>query len=529
MNYFSLLSRRAFTPSRTSFVSLFPRSTFASCSAVRVTTTTPSSLPLATTRRPTTITSSSPFQQYNLQTSIFTRYYTSTMAETDFDYVVIGGGSGGIGSARRAAQYGAKVALIEKAALGGTCVNVGCVPKKVMYNTGAVGEAIHDAKGYGYSVSGVSFDWPTIKEKRDAYVKRLNGIYERNLGNSKITTFNGWGKLVGDGKVDVGGKVISAKHILVATGGYPTVPSVPGADLGITSDGFFELKEQPKKVAVIGAGYIAVELAGILNSLGTETTQVIRNPSFLRTFDLALQETLMEEMKNAGVNIVPSSSLKALEKAEDGSKTIVTTDDRRLEGFDEVIFAIGRTPIVNDLGLLAAGVELTERGFIKVDKFQNTSASGVYAVGDVCGSFLLTPVAIAAGRQLSERLFNGKTNAHLVYDDIPTVVFSHPPIGTVGLTEKEALAKFGEDKVKIYRSRFTNMYHAMTERKTASMYKLVCAGEEEKVVGMHIIGIGSDEIMQGFGVAIKMGATKADFDNCVAIHPTAGEELVTMR
>ena len=381
-----------------------------------------------------------------------------------------------------------------------------------MFNAGTIAEALHDASGYCYSVSSDwSFDWTKIKEKRDAYVKRLNGIYERNLGNSKITVLEGWGKLLGDGKVDVDGKVVSGKHILIATGGYPTVPDVPGADLGITSDGFFELEKQPKKVAVIGAGYIAVELAGILKALGSDVSQLIRNPSFLRTFDHTLQAALLEEMDKAGVDVVKSTSVKALEKSDSGAITIVTTEDKRLEGFDSVIWAIGRKPITDGIGLEAAGVEM-EGQFIKVDKYQNTSASGVYAVGDVCGRFLLTPVAIAAGRRLSERLFNGKTDDHLVYEDIPTVVFSHPPIGTVGLTENEAKEKYGEDKLKIYNSKFTNMYHSMTERKTSSVYKLICVGEKEKIVGMHIIGIGSDEIMQGFGVAIKMGATKADFD-----------------
>lgn len=445
-----------------------------------------------------------------------------------FDYLVIGAGSGGIASARRAASYGVKTAIIESARLGGTCVNVGCVPKKVMFNTATLNEFIHDAKNYGFSIPSVEFNWATIKEKRDAYVARLNGIYKSNLENSGITIFQGRALFKSPKEVVLDdGTEISADRILIATGGRPSIPSVPGANFGITSDGFFELEHQPKKVAVVGAGYIAVELAGILNALGSKVSMLIRHEQVLRNFDAIIRDNLMQEMTNAGITFHKGVEVQSVEKSND-LLTITTKTGDKLDGFDTLIWAIGRTPNV-ELELEKAGVKLDSHGFIQADEYQTTSTPSIFALGDVCGKWLLTPVAIAAGRRLAERLFNNKTNLKLDYVNIPTVVFSHPPIGTVGLTEEEAEKKFGRENLKIYTSKFTNMYHAVTERKTSTAMKLVTVLPDEKIVGLHSIGIGSDEMLQGFAVAVKMGATKQDFDDTVAIHPTASEEFVTMR
>jgi len=450
------------------------------------------------------------------------------MPEHEFDLFVIGAGSGGIASARRAAEYGAKVGIAEYTRLGGTCVNVGCVPKKVMWNTATMAEHIEDAKDYGFSTGSVSFDWKTIKEKRDAYIKRLNGIYETNLGKSDVTLFRGNAKFTDVNTIQVNDDIIRAKHVIIASGGQPRMPKIPGAEHAISSDGFFELETLPARSVIVGAGYIAVELAGILNALGSKTSLVIRHKNFLRTFDEDLQTCLMEETEAAGVNVVRENNAKEIIKNDDGSFTFVTKEGTSID-CDIVLFAIGRTPNT-DLNLEAAKVELDSHGFIRADKFQNTSQENTYALGDVCGKALLTPVAIAAGRRLAARLFLGMKDSHLDYDMIPTVVFSHPPLGTIGLTEAEAKEKFGAEYIKTYTSKFTPMYHSMTERKPKTFMKLVClTTEDERVVGLHCMGLGCDEMIQGFGVAMKMGATKKDFDNCVAIHPTSSEEFVTMR
>ncbi|MBI3203459.1 MAG: glutathione-disulfide reductase [Myxococcales bacterium] len=445
-----------------------------------------------------------------------------------WDYLVIGGGSGGIASARRAAQHGARVALVEAGRLGGTCVNLGCVPKKIMWNAATIAETLGDAEGYGFDVDPAGFDWGKMKAGRDAYVERLNGIYARNLEGSRVTAIRGSAAFVGPREVEVDGDRHQAEHVLIATGGRPRVPAVPGAELGITSDGFFALARQPKRVAIVGAGYIAVEIAGVLSSLGSEVTLLLRHQELLRRFDVALRETLMTEMAAHGINVMSCIHLARVERAADGSLELCGSTGEKLSGVDALIWAIGRDPNTERLGLAAAGVSTDDGGHVQVDEWQNTSAAGVYAVGDVTGKWPLTPVAIAAGRRLADRLFGGQPDARLDYDFIPSVVFSHPPIGTVGLTEDQARDRWG-DAVKIHSSRFTNMYHALTARRTASVVKLVTVGPEQKVVGVHVIGIGADEMIQGFAVAVRMGATKADFDRTVAIHPTAAEELVTLR
>ena len=428
--------------------------------------------------------------------------------------------------AQRAAQYGAKAAIIEPKPLGGTCVNVGCVPKKVMWYAADVAHAVHDAPGYGIHATLDRIDWAALKADRDAYVERLNGIYERNLERRGVTYIAGHGRFVDAHTIDIDGRRITAPNIVVATGGAPRFPDIPGAELGIDSDGFFALPEQPRKVAVVGSGYIGVELAGVFASLGTQVDLVIRKDFALREFDPMLQEGLLVALADNNVNVVKRFVPGSLE-GEPGNLTLVSQDGRRQGDYDQVLWAIGRDPATQDIGAQHAGFELDDSGFIVTDKFQSTNVEGVYAIGDVTGREPLTPVAIAAGRRLSDRLFDGQKDRHLNYDNIATVVFSHPTIGTVGMTEPEARAAYGED-VRIYTSKFTPMYHQLTERKTPCQMKLVTMGEAEKVVGVHVIGPGADEMLQGFAVAVKMGATKADFDDTVAIHPTSAEELVTM-
>lgn len=445
-----------------------------------------------------------------------------------YDYLVIGGGSGGLASARRAASHGARVALIENGRLGGTCVNVGCVPKKIMYNAAVAAERLNDAPGYGFDVEAPPHDWTALVRRRDAYVERLNAIYARNLEVDSVERVTGWARFTAPGVVAVGERELRAEHVLIATGGRPRVPDVLGAELGITSDGFFALKERPARVAVVGGGYIAVELAGILRSLGSEVAVFLRGELLLRRFDVMLREVLMDEMTRRGISFEVCLEIERIERDANGALRCVSKEGVSHGGFDCLLWAIGREPSTADLGLERAGVERDIGGHVRVDDFQNTSVGGVYAVGDVTGRWPLTPVAIAAGRRLADRLFGGEPDARLDYEFIPSVVFSHPPIGTVGMTEDEARDAHASD-VKVYVSRFTNLYHAVTEHKSRTAMKLVTVGARERVVGVHVIGMAADELIQGFAVAVKMGARKADLDRTVAIHPTAAEELVTMR
>ncbi|KAI3393481.1 hypothetical protein diail_4202 [Diaporthe ilicicola] len=460
------------------------------------------------------------------------------------DYLVIGGGSGGLASARMASsKFGTKAMIIEDKRLGGTCVNVGCVPKKVTFHAAMLSEAIHDAKSYGFSVEQTKpFDWPTFKEKRDAFIKRLNGIYERNLKNDKVEYVHGWARLLSKNEVEVtlddGTKeTVRAKKILVAVGGMPTIPpSIPGSELGVNSDGFFDIDKLPSKVALVGAGYIAVEFAGMFNALGVETHLFIRHDHFLRNFDPIVQEGVTAEYERLGVHLHKGSSQSKVEKDSSGKLSLHYKDksgEGVLKDIDHLIWAVGRTPLTDGIGLDKAGVKLSEKGHIVVDEYQNTSADNIYALGDVTGQAELTPVAIAAGRKLAHRLFGGPEfkEAKLDYSNIPSVVFAHPEVGAIGLTEPQAIDKYGKENIKVYNTSFPALYYVMmeAEEKGPTSYKLVCAGPEEKVVGLHILGLGSGEILQGFGVAIKMGATKRDFDSCVAIHPTSAEELVTLK
>ena len=444
-----------------------------------------------------------------------------------FDLVVIGGGSGGVAAARRAAEYGARVALFEEGRLGGTCVNVGCVPKKLMWNGADLAHKLADAREYGFDVPDISHDWNALKEKRDAYVRMLNGFYEKSLLENNIELINARGTLESATVVTGNNRRLAAETVIIATGGRPDVPDLPGADFGISSDGFFELDEVPRRVAIVGSGYVAVELSGMLHALGSEVSVFARFDSLVRTFDDMLQSNLVKAMAADGINLNWHCVSETVERANDGL-SLKTENEKSHGPFDVLIWAVGRSPETSDIGLENAGVETDSAGFIPTDKFQTTNVSGIYAVGDVTGRVALTPVAIAAGRRLADRLFGRMANRHLDYENVPTVVFSHPPIGTCGLTEQAAREKFNGE-IKIYQSNFVPLYNGVTTDKPMTSMKLVTAGKDETVVGCHLIGAGSDEILQGFAVAMKMGATKSDFDDTVAIHPTSAEELVTMR
>jgi glutathione reductase (NADPH) len=445
-----------------------------------------------------------------------------------FDYLVIGGGSGGLASARRARMCGARVALVEAAELGGTCVNVGCVPKKVMWNAAEIADALQHAGGYGFDVQIRSHDFAGMRQRREAYIERLRGNYLKNLEHDGVQLIRGRGQFCGARTIQVGERVVRADHVLIATGGTASLPDIPGAALGSSSDGFFALEALPRRALIAGAGYIAVELAGILQTLGCEVTLAMRNERPLRGFDSMLGDALREALENSGVHVRLSSTIARVEQTPKGERVATLSDGHALPPVDALFWAIGRHANTAGLELSRVGVQLDSEGHVAVDEWQNTSAPAVYAIGDVTGRATLTPVAIAAGRRLSDRLFGGKPASKLDYSDIPSVVFSHPPIGSVGLSEACARAEHG-NQVKVYTTRFTNLFYALTDRKPLTHMKLVCVGEDERVVGVHVIGRGADEMIQGFAVAVKLGARKADFDRTLAIHPTASEELVTMR
>lgn len=451
-----------------------------------------------------------------------------------FDYIIIGGGSGGIASANRASLYGKNCALIEAKHLGGTCVNVGCVPKKVMWYGANMATAIRNyAPDYGFDLSINQFNFAKLVENRQAYISRIHTSYENGLAKNGVTVFEGFGKLVDKNRVEISKKdgstqTITADHILIATGGRPARPNIAGAEFGIDSDGFFDLNALPKSVVIVGSGYIGVELAGVLNALGTKTHLLVRSKRILKEFDSTIVSTLSEIMAKDGIQFHYETEPQKIVKNTDNTLTISLNNNEELT-VDCLIWATGRTPATDNIGLENVGVNVNNKGQVVVDKFQNTNIDGIYAVGDIIENGVqLTPVAVASGRRLSERLFNNKPNEHLDYNLIPSVIFSHPPIGTVGLSEEQAKAEFG-DAVKVYQSSFTPMYSAITQHREPCKMKLICVGENEKIVGLHGVGFGVDEMIQGFAVAIKMGATKSDFDNTVAIHPTGSEEFVTMR
>ncbi len=445
-----------------------------------------------------------------------------------YDLIAIGAGSGGLSAAERGAMYGKKCAIIESGKVGGTCVNIGCVPKKIMWYAGQLAHAVADAKDYGFDTSNKGLNWETLINKREGYISGIHNWYGNFLSDSNIDLIQGSAKFINNNTLEVAGKTYTADHIVIAPGGYPLVPEIPGKELGITSDGFFALKKQPKRVVIVGSGYIAVELAGVMSALGSEVTIMLRKGHFLAQMDNMLTKTLAQCMLDDDTKVMSNTTIEKVEKDEQGKLILSCSKDQTLSNVDCLIWAIGRAPNTEPLNIQATDIHITDQGFIPSDEFEQTNVKGVYALGDVTGKAALTPVAIAAARRLSDRLFNNMPDRKLDYNLIPTVVFSHPPIATIGLSEREALKQHG-DSVKTYSSSFTPMSHAFTKHKVQTALKLVCVGANEKIIGCHIIGPNADEMMQGFAVAIKMGATKEDFDNTMAIHPTSGEELVTMR
>ena len=446
----------------------------------------------------------------------------------EYDIIAIGGGSGGIATMNRAGEHGAKAAVIEEKKLGGTCVNIGCVPKKIMWYGAQIAETFHQfGEDYGFKTTDLNFDFATLRHNREAYIDRARSSYDGSFKRNGVDLIEGRAEFVDSHTVSVNGELIRAKHIVIATGAHPSIPNIPGAELGGSSDDVFAWEELPESVAILGAGYIAVELAGVLHTFGVKTDLFVRRDRPLRGFDSYIVEGLVKEMERTNLPLHTHKVPVKLEKTAEG--ITIHFEDGTSHTASQVIWATGRRPNVKSLQLEKAGVTLNERGFIQVDEYQNTVVEGIYALGDVTGEKELTPVAIKAGRTLSERLFNGKTTAKMDYSTIPTVVFSHPAIGTVGLTEEQAIKEYGQDQIKVYKSSFASMYSAVTGHRQESRFKLITAGADEKVVGLHGLGYGVDEMIQGFAVAIKMGATKADFDATVAIHPTASEEFVTMR
>lgn len=451
-----------------------------------------------------------------------------------FDLVVIGGGSGGLAGAFRAAALGARVALLEPSELGGTCVNAGCVPKKAMWLAAELANRIDQAADLGFDVPPrPAFAWREFMTDRQRYIAGIHASYRRRLDEAGIVWMPQRGRLLDPRTVETGeGVRLEARHVLVATGSYPVRPDFPGAELGVVSDDFFHWTEAPRRVALVGGGYISVELAAVLQALGSSVDIHARSTRLLTSSDAGIIEQLQEHYRHLGIGLHLGAEPTALE--HDGDGIVVCGDDGARSGpYDKVLFAIGRRACTEGLGLDAAGVRLDDRGSIEVDDAQDTSAERVHAVGDVTGRVALTPVAIAAARRLMDRLFGGQKDARLDYRNIPTVVFSHPPMGAVGLTEAQAREAHG-DAVRIYRTKFRPMLQALADSPLCSLFKLVCVADgeapaQQRVVGIHLLGDAADEILQGFAVALKMGATLADLHDTVALHPTSAEELVLLR
>jgi glutathione reductase (NADPH) len=445
-------------------------------------------------------------------------------AEFDLDFLVIGGGSGGVRAARIAGDLGAKVALVEADRLGGTCVNVGCIPKKLLVYGAELGRDIRDGAGFGWSTGSLEHNYRTLVDNMDLEILRLNAIYQQLLERAQVEIIRGHAELLGGHEVRVPGRVLRARHILIATGGTPQVPEVEGKEHGIVSDQAFALRELPKRVAIVGAGYIGVEFAGIYNGLGAEVALVLREEHVLRGFDGDLRIHLGEELERSGIKLYRKRQVTKLEKR--GSELRVTLNSGELLELDMLLFATGRVPRTQGLGLERAGVELDERGAVVVDRTSKTSVDHIYAVGDVTMRHALTPVALAEGQAVARTLFAGKPSVP-DYEYIPTAVFSQPNLGTVGLTEEQARAR--HPKVDVYRANFRSLKHALTQREKRTLMKLVVDAQSDRVLGLHMVGEQAGEIIQGFAVAMKMGATKADFDATIGVHPTAAEEFVTMR
>lgn len=448
-----------------------------------------------------------------------------------FDVIAIGAGSGGLSIAERAAAYGAKTAVIEAGEVGGTCVNVGCVPKKVMWYAASVAHGVHDAKDYGFDVALGDLNWDKLVTKRENYIGGIIDWYHDYLKDCNVELIEGFATFIDDNTLEVDGERYTADHIVIATGGRPIVPNdIKGAEHGLTSDGFFEdLDEvQPQKVVVVGGGYIALELAMLMNGLGSDVSVLHQGWPVMEGFDSMIQTNLRRQMETDNIQLNDDGIIAKIEKIADDNLTIHFEDGSQMDKVNALIWAIGRVPNTHNIGLENTGVELDPRGMVIVDDEEKTSVDGIYALGDIIGKAPLTPVAIAAGRRLGDRLYGGKPNRKMSYDNIATVMFTHPPIGTIGMSEEKAREQYGE-QIKVYKTEFVPLYHTMTRNKVKTAMKLVVLGEDEKIIGCHMMGLGVDEMLQGFAVAIRMGATKQDFDDTIAIHPVSAEELVTMK
>ena len=447
----------------------------------------------------------------------------------DYDLAVLGGGSGGLAGAFRAAAHGARVVLLEPGEFGGTCVNVGCVPKKAMWLAADLSQRIELAARLGFDLAPPTLDWREFVSHRQRYIAGIHASYRQRLEAAGIVHLPSRGHFIDAHTLQTDqGQRVSAAQVLVATGGSPKRPAIPGAELGLVSDDFFKLRAAPARVAIVGGGYIAIELAGMLQALGSRVELFVRGKQLLRGFDHELVAELCENLRQHGIRLHFDHPLAAIRAEGDQQVSLVQASGQASGPFDSLIFATGRSPNSAALGLQAIGVQTDARGHIDVDEWQTTRVDHVHAVGDVIARPALTPVAIAAARRLMDRLFGGNAQARLDYDNIATVVFSHPPLGMVGLGEEQARQQHG-DAVKTYVARFRPMLHALADVAQRSLFKLVCVGEEERVVGIHLLGEGADEILQGFAVALKKGITKRDLDDTVAIHPTSAEEVVLMR
>lgn len=446
------------------------------------------------------------------------------MSDFQYDLFVIGAGSGGVRAARMSAGLGAHVAIAEDRYLGGTCVNVGCVPKKLFVYASHFAEEVHNAKGFGWSVGDVNFNWQTLIKNKNQEIKRLNGVYKKILDNSGVETIHGRAKLVDAHTVEIDRKQVTAERILIATGGWPDIPDISGKEHVISSNEAFFLEQLPEKIVIVGGGYIAVEFAGIFHGLGVDTTLLYRGPLFLRGFDHEIRQVLAEEMKKKGINVQFNSNISQIEKS--GDEFIATLEDGEQMTAGQIMYATGRKPMTENLGLENVGIELNEKGAIKINEQYQTNVSSIYAIGDVTDRVNLTPVALAEGMVLAKRLF-GNEDKDVDYADIPTCVFSQPNIGTVGLTEEEAIEK--HDLIDIYKSKFTPMKYSLSDNDEKTFMKLIVDRSSDKVLGVHMVGPDAGEIIQGIGIALKAGATKKVFDSTIGIHPTAAEEFVTMR
>ena len=444
----------------------------------------------------------------------------------DFDLYVIGAGSGGVRAARFSAGFGAKVAVAESRYLGGTCVNVGCVPKKLLVYGAHFCDEFEHSKGFGWTPGDAKFEWATLIANKDREINRPNGIYRDLLVNSGVTLHEGHAKIVDPHTVEINGERHTARNILITTGGWPQTPEIPGHEHAISSNQAFFLKELPKRVLVVGGGYIAVEFAGIFHGLGAETTLLYRGDLFLRGFDGTVRKHLQEELSKRGMNLQFNANIERIDKQADGSLKATLKDGRQLEA-DCVFYATGRRPMLDNLGLENTGVKLDKKGFVEVDELYQTAEPSILALGDVIGRVQLTPVALAEGMAVARRLFKPEQYRPVDYKMIPTAVFSQPDIGTVGLTEEEA--REAGHEVVIFESRFRPMKLSLTECQERTLMKLVVDAKTDKVLGCHMVGPEAGEIVQGLAIALKSGATKRDFDDTIAVHPTSAEEFVTMR